>query len=198
MKDERICPSCGKAALPVATRCPRCGIGFDLRFDRPAVNPRPSRNGLMWAGLLALLALIAANGLRQWAGQKEVSIAGMPAPPLPSAVTSTPAVAERDPVAPVATTARTEPAPVPAPARPSLPPPARRAALPAAAQRYASTWINVRSARSSQAPVLRVLQPGESVQVDSLAQGWYQIVTADEVQGYADRRLLSEAAPLNR
>ncbi len=222
MKEPRICPSCGKSALPVATRCPGCGCAFELRYDRPAVDASPSRKGLVTAGALAVLALLGANGLRQWGGsdRTETHSAGMAAPPkaapapkpvVAAAPDSTPTRAERTPAPPVATVAVAVPAPAPAkPAStPATPPaPVTRIAAPAPARneratvqgiaRYASTWINVRSARSSQAPVVRVLKPGEAVHVDSLAEGWYQVVTTDAVQGYADRRLLSDEVPVNR
>ncbi|MFN8652191.1 MAG: SH3 domain-containing protein [Gemmatimonadales bacterium] len=134
-----------------------------------------------------------------------------PKPVVAAAPDSTPTRAERTPAPPVATVAVAVPAPAPAkPAStPATPPaPVTRIAAPAPARneratvqgiaRYASTWINVRSARSSQAPVVRVLKPGEAVHVDSLAEGWYQVVTTDAVQGYADRRLLSDEVPVNR
>lgn len=218
MKDARICPSCGKSALPVATRCPGCGCAFELRYDRPAVDASPSRKGLFTAGALAILALLGANGLRQWgaADRSETHLAGMAAPPrtapapepvVVSQPDSSGTRAERTATAPVATVAVAAPAPLPAkPA--AVAAPVIRTPAPAATRtervsnqgiaRYASTWINVRSARSSQAPVVRVLKPGEAVQVDSLAEGWYQVVTADAVQGYADRRLLSDEVPVNR
>ncbi len=221
MREPRICPSCGKSALPVATRCPGCGCAFELRYDRPAVDASPSRKGLVTAGALAILALIGANGLRQWGAsdRSETHMAGMAAPPKAETAPAPVVVAHRDssetraertPAPPVATV--TVAAPAPAPAKPAVvpapsapvtrtpaPTPVRTARLSSEGiARYASTWINVRSARSSQAPVVRVLKPGEAVQVDSLAEGWYQVVTADAVQGYADRRLLSDEAPVNR
>lgn len=219
MKDPRICPSCGKAALPVATRCPGCGCAFELRYDRPAVDASPSRRGLVTAGVLAVIALIGANGLRQMgAGDRsDTHLAGMPAPPATAKAPvasargkpeSTPTRAERDSVPPSVATEPAKGAPAqpasPAPTTATVPvrvvspsPSAKRVAPPGPS-RYASTWINVRSARSPRAPVVRVLKPGEAVHVDSLAEGWYQVVTTDAVLGYADRRLLTDEVPANR
>ena len=220
MREQRICPSCGKSALPVATRCPGCGCAFELRYDRPAVDASPSRKGLFTAGALAIIALLGANGLRQWGAtdRSETHLAGMSAPPK-SAPAPAPVVAAQ-PDSTVTRAERTAPPPAATVAvAASSQPPAKPAAVVAAPKapvartpapsridrassqgiaRYASTWINVRSARSAQAPVVRVLKPGEAVQVDSLAEGWYQVVTADAVQGYADRRLLSDEVPVNR
>lgn len=194
MKDERVCPSCGKPALPVATRCPKCGYGFETRYDRPYTDT-PRRTGL-FGGLLLLviIAMILANALRRHGGGRTAeppNEAGMPAPAATPISDShrQPVVTSRP--APVARTAPTAPVPL-ATARPIQPAPA---ALPSGTHRYATTWINLRSARSTRAPIVKVLRPGEIVRIDSLGQGWYQVVTADRIQGYADRRLLSEAPP---
>jgi hypothetical protein len=47
--------------------------------------------------------------------------------------------------------------------------------------------------RSVGAPVEAVLTPGDTVMVDSLAQGWYRVALEGEVLGYAQRSKL--AAP---
>jgi ribosomal protein L40E/uncharacterized protein YgiM (DUF1202 family) len=208
MKEERICPSCGKAALPVATRCPKCGYAFELRYERP--RPDTSRRTSLFVGLLILVivALVASNALRQRGAARPseaVREAGMPAAPAQPAVDSTPAPAvssEKPAVLAEAPAPKTTPVAVPSPATPAAKPPAAVAATIAApktvrsaGRRYATTWINVRSARNNRASVVRVLKPGEAVSIDSLDQGWYQVVTADRIQGYADRRLLSDAPP---
>jgi SH3 domain-containing protein len=206
VKDERICPSCGKPALPVATRCPKCGYAFETRYDRPHADS-PRRVGL-FGGLLLLVivALLVANALRRHGGSRSgepLHEAGMPAPAgSPSADTGSAGPVKTAQPAPVAV--RAPPAPASAAKEAPRPPapvtaaaPARPApvALPPGGRRYATTWINVRSARSNRAPILKVLRPGEVVRIDSLDQGWYQVVTADQVQGYADHRLLSDAPP---
>lgn len=194
MKDERICPSCGKPALPVATRCPKCGYGFETRYDRPSADS-PRRVGL-FGGLLLLviLALILANALHRHGGSRSgepLHAAGMPAP-----AATTPANSAKAPVIAARPTLATKAAPAPpAPAATAKPTPPAPVSLPAGSHRYATTWINLRSARSNKAPIVKVLRPGEMVRIDSLGEGWYQVVTADRVQGYADRRLLSEAPP---
>jgi SH3-like domain-containing protein len=65
----------------------------------------------------------------------------------------------------------------------------------AAQRRYASTWTNVRADRSNTAPVIRILRPGEVVQVDSLKQGWYRLVTDEQATGYVDQRYLDTLPP---
>ncbi len=197
MKDERVCPSCGKAALPVATRCPRCGYAFETRYDRPRGETGP-RAGLVTAlAALVVLALVAANALRSRGPERGAEVhreAALPAPAAPGAVA--PESTQQRPATPLATQPPAPSAAVtPAPALAAAPAPSR----PVLGQhRYASTWINLRAARSSKATIVRVLRPGEPVRVDSLDQGWYQVVTSDQITGYADRRLLTDAAPVAR
>lgn len=126
------------------------------------------------------------------------------APPAPAPDTTTV-------VLPAETTVVT-PAPVPAPpaAEPSKPEPVKVVDTPAPApaaqptpprefdpgrQRYANTWANVRSERSSTAAVLQVLDRGEIVAVDSLEGGWYRVTTDRPVTGYVDQQFLDTLPP---
>lgn len=204
--NDRVCPSCGKAALSVATRCPRCGCAFDARYDRQ-IDSRPRRPKVP-AGLLivfAVVAVVAANFLWKSGRLPRRPVANAPPPvAAPVKVPEPP----RQP-APVASEPVTQPTPgdsdqrvAPAPPATAPSPPARVVApssepvnLGAGERRFATTWINVRAVRSNQSRVVRVLRPGEAVQVDSLGQGWYRIVSGEP--GYADRRLLATAPPAN-
>jgi hypothetical protein len=60
--------------------------------------------------------------------------------------------------------------------------------------RFASTWVNVRADRSGRAPVVQILEPGDTVLVDSLRRGWYRAVSDGQTLGYVDRSLV-RAAP---
>jgi hypothetical protein len=48
--------------------------------------------------------------------------------------------------------------------------------------------VNVRADRSRRAPVVRILQPGELVQLDLLEEGWYRVVADRGSLGYVDGR----------
>ncbi len=61
--------------------------------------------------------------------------------------------------------------------------------------RWTSTWVNVRSERSGDTPVVRTLNPGERLQVDSLANGWWRVYIDGQFQGYVANRLLLEEPP---
>jgi uncharacterized protein YgiM (DUF1202 family) len=63
-----------------------------------------------------------------------------------------------------------------------------------ALQRIAQVWANVRAERSNTAAIVRVLNPGEVVAVDSLQQGWYRVVT-DQGVGYVDQHYLDTLPP---
>jgi hypothetical protein len=62
-------------------------------------------------------------------------------------------------------------------------------------RRYAQTWVNVRDARRRASASMRVLNPGEAVQVDSLQVGWYRVVVDGRPGGYVHRSNLGTAPP---
>jgi hypothetical protein len=62
-------------------------------------------------------------------------------------------------------------------------------------RRYAQTWVNIRDARRRASPAIRVLNPGEAVQVDSLQVGWYRVVVDGRPGGYVHRSNLGTAPP---
>ncbi|MEO8637030.1 MAG: hypothetical protein ABI587_17275 [Gemmatimonadales bacterium] len=202
-----ICPSCGQKALSVATRCPRCGVAFEDQFlSRARSAPRPRRTPLVFLIAGVVVALLGANALMQ---RLSTGPQGMsPPPPRATAVRPTPPVEPRPAprheapsasleslgTAPPAQVTIDSPAPAPHVVESAAP---TVAAAPtrtvATRRRYASTWMNVRADRSTTAPVLRILRPGEAVEVDSLARGWYRVWSDRLPIGYVDRRLLHDA-----
>ena len=63
------------------------------------------------------------------------------------------------------------------------------------ARRFARTWVNVRGARARAAPAVRVLNPGDAVQVDSLSGGWYRVLIDGRAAGYVHRSNLDPVPP---
>ena len=223
-----ICSSCGQKALSVATRCPRCGLAFEEQFlSRLRSRPRSRSMPLVVLIVGTVVALFGANALMRRLTGVPQGLAPPPAPTVtaapagavvPRPTADTQSVLRRDvpaasseslvPAAParvvVDTTAppprvAVPPAPVSAVVVPAPVVPAPvRAGSPATERRHASIWTNVRAARSNTAPVRRILRPGEAVQVDSLARGWYRVVADGLPVGYADRRLLLDSlAPVS-
>jgi len=208
------CPDCNQKALSVATRCPRCGLAFEGRFAGPPVKrSRPIVPILLLtgglAGVLVVVNLVvrgtgAAPAARTATARAPVVKApvaseGMVPPPRPESARQpavAPAAVESVPTAPPA---RIEPAPQPVVEAP--PPVARPVAEPpvdlavAGEPRYASTWVNVRAGRSPSAPVLRTLEPGELVAVDTPQQGWYRVLNGGRETGYVDGRFLDTTPP---
>jgi len=82
----------------------------------------------------------------------------------------------------------------PAPAEPAAPP-APISAPTSAQPRWASTWVNVREARDPEAPVVRVLTPGESVAVADYQSGWWVVYVQNQRVGYAANSLLLSEPP---
>lgn len=217
-----VCPNCGQNALPVATRCPKCGVAFESQFIRHAPpQPRRAPVGLILAG--AVLTILAGNALWLKFGAAPAAAPFVRKPVPAPAPAPSPALAEAKPAAESLAVHRDTAASAPAPApRPSIPPaaPPRVAQRPApstpapavattvplatvaavatggpAKRLYSSTWLNLRADRRNSAPVLRVLKPGEVVRVDSLSQGWYRVVSDADQPGWVDRRLLDTLPP---
>jgi len=205
--NDTVCPKCGHKALSVATRCPRCGQAFDTRYyQHSSQGPRRKLAipGLLIAGVV--LMILAANAVWRLPGTtsgrptQSGALAPSPAPqPGPGQKVAAPAVRadslavapsrERTPASdppPPIQTGNRAPAPIP-------PEPTAMVSSTGVISRYASTWINIRSRRSPRAPVLRILRPGDLVQVDSLQVGWYRVVSQQRPFGYVDRRLLSNS-----
>ncbi|MBK6422900.1 MAG: SH3 domain-containing protein [Gemmatimonadetes bacterium] len=139
---------------------------------RPVAAPAPDTARRAPAAVAARESLPAAEVV---IAPRPAADSARPAAPAP-APASVPAPAPVTPPRPAVTAPPPEPAPDPEPA--------------SGEARYASTWVNVRSGRSPNAPVTRVLNPGESVAVDQPDQGWLRVRTAGEVLGYVDARFL--------
>jgi hypothetical protein len=72
------------------------------------------------------------------------------------------------------------------------PAPVTPAAAIALARRFARTWVNVRGRAT---PTVRVLNPGQAVQVDSLSRGWYRVLIDGRAAGYVYRSNLDPVSP---
>jgi hypothetical protein len=64
-----------------------------------------------------------------------------------------------------------------------------------AIRRYAQTWVNVRGDRTRSAPTVAMLNPGDSVTVDSLVRGWYRVLVDGRTLGYVHRFTLDVSRP---
>lgn len=165
------CPQCGRKALSVATRCPHCGVAFPSQpLRRPTSSHRLDRLRLVLAvgGVLVVGAALLAVVVRRL-GSKPAA----PARETPSVDTSQ-ARAALPAAVPADSTAEGV-APLP--------------------KRFARTWVNVRSARGRAAPAVRVLDPGDAVQVDSLSRGWYRVLIDGRAAGYVHRSNLDPVPP---
>lgn len=206
------CPECGKKALSIASRCPHCARVFEnyLRQPPETVLRRPRIPGsLIIAGVLT--AIVVVSG-----AQREVRVtAGMSPPPAPARATpparppaARPAAASVSPkatvtpvlvgeltpdsataVTPIADSTPAAP-PIADTAAVESPPPTPPVADDDTEPRLASTWVNVRADRSGRAPVVTILEPGDTVLVDSLSRGWYRAVSDGQTLGYVDRSLV--------
>lgn len=169
------CPQCGRKALSVATRCPHCGVAFPskpLRRSAPGYRLDRLRPVLAVGGVLLLGAILLAVVVPRL-GSK----AAAPAPGTPSGEASPTRAATPAGAMPADSTVEGV-----APASPL-------------ARRFARTWVNVRGARARAAPAVRVLNPGDAVQVDSLSGGWYRVLIDGRAAGYVHRSNLDPVPP---
>ena len=169
------CPQCGRKALSVATRCPHCGVAFPFkplgqsapgyRWDR--LRPVLAVGGVLLLG--AALLTVVVPRLRPKA-----------APTAPAA-----SAGETSPTLATPPGARAADSTVEGPASVANP----------LATRVARTWVNVRGGRGRATPAVRVLNPGDVVQVDSLNRGWYRVLIDGRAAGYVHRSNLDPVSP---
>ena len=200
------CPQCGQRALAVATRCPRCGYGFvQHRLTRGERRIVRKHNLPMWIGGGVVILAIVFLAVRGNEGTGRITV-----PPVSSGLERSPdtgetVTAESDSVqaneadsavvsAVVEIDSTTPPALDTAPQVVATPPREIVPLVPAD-YRYAQTWVNVRAGRSGTADAVRILDPGERVEVDSLRLGWYRILIDGRPLGYVDRSLLGPEPP---
>jgi hypothetical protein len=176
----------------VATRCPHCGHAFFRDpYEETRYEPR-TRLG----PILVAVGLLAAAGVGMWAvsrqgplgpGARTTPVTTRAPAPAPAAIDTSPA-------------ARPEPAPITALALEAAPPadtpPAPPAREVARASRWASTWANVREAPDLSAPVVRVLDPGEQVEVGERDQGYWRVYVDGRPVGYVAASLLLREPPV--
>ena len=158
---DRECPACGKHALSIATRCPRCGQEFPARPVRWQAAPEARRlpplptMGVILLVAAGLFSLVARRGL---ARDRE---------PLATGEVRGEASFALD-------TARAAASPVLPDSAPSA----------EAVPRYARTWTKVHERRSAKADLVAVLLPGDTVLADSLKAGWWRVALEGRVIGY--------------
>lgn len=172
---------CGKCGEPVAVHasvCRNCGVP-DPRRKRLRIPPRFA----VGVGVSAALLVTA------------VSSSERPARPPVAVIPDTAALS----VAPSADTDSTLPGPVLS-SRPIVPAPERPAQVafprPTADSmtdgevRWTNTWVNVRSGRGRSYSVVRTIDPGEVVVVDSLRLGWWAVIADGERVGFVANSVL--------
>jgi hypothetical protein len=173
------CSECGKRALSVATRCPHCGFQFPSRpLQRAGEAHSLGRHGTKAALAGAVLAAIVVAAIL-------VRRSSVEAVAVSTDVPGTIAPVQSAPPRPSAAVDSLDSAPA---ATPSSQPSGGRSV-----RRYARTWVHVRGDRDRAAPSVRILNPGEGVQVDSLNRGWYRVLVNDRMIGYVHRSMLGDA-----
>ena len=190
------CRRCGKIVARKAATCEFCGY------------PQRRRRRLRWAaaGLLGCAAVAVTTwGVVRRVRGPEPPQRVEPAPPpattaLPESGVVVAAPADsgtvRDSQPPRADTIVVPPPPgrdsAVAPASPQVVTPAPRRISTSTLNRWTLTWANIREGAGSEYAVVRVLQPGERVQVADMARGWWAVYRNGVFEGYVANSLLSD------
>ncbi len=165
----KACPQCGQKVAGAAQVCPGCS--YRLSQHTPEING----SGASWfvpvllGVALVVLGVFLAIRTRPDGGLQPSASS---APPPAASVAAPPADSVAPP--PVA-----EPTP----------------ALPSTQTKWTSDWVNVREGRALTAPILRVLTPGQRVQVDSLRVRWWLVYLDGQRIGYVHQTVIQDEAP---
>lgn len=202
------CPKCGRKVMSVASVCPHCSFSLSehrvLEAHRssgtrcsschqtiPAgatqcphcLSARPGRRPLWWAIPATLVVLVAAIAL--FLGRRE----RQPRAELAVPVQPDTSLAEQLPDSQPAESIPSTTTPIVAQAPPAP------ATTPQTVTRWTSTWVNVREDRSPSSQVLRILNPGQRVDVADLQRGWWALYAGGEMIGYVARSTLHDEPP---
>lgn len=213
------CRSCGHQVRTRTHVCPNCGAQDPARWPRAARSALAAAAGVAAVGVLAMV--VTTNGLPGHAAPSLAAAATRPSTMArpetarvervrPGSKTGRVAAPHATPAAPKAPVHHASPAVADSAPRIATDPVASRAPAPttlvtaagAAATaatvpetRWTTTWVNVRTGPSNEAPVLRVLGPGTAVQVTVGKWGWWAVRVGSDSVGYVAGELLSDRKP---
>ena len=184
------CPQCGKRVLSVASTCPKCGFSLSEQRKKDShttkatlcrschreIAPksqlcphcgevRPSRGAKPWP-------IVGGIGLVLLVAALLITCRARDEPPEPKSL------AEAVATTPDSATASTTPA-----------------QLPATRTKWTVNWANVRAGPSNQDSIVRVLLPGQQVEVDDQGRAWWLVYLDGERLGFVSRSLLADSLP---
>ncbi len=201
------CPQCGHKVLSVASTCPECGFSLseqrkrDSLASRAAIcrhchreitatsklcphcgETRPVSKPPKWlVPAILVVGLLIAVFFIPWGGSEDP----IPQPAEPVAAAES-----------VATTRDTTPTPPPTAAAvstttPQVPTPA----APQTLTKWTADWANMREDRDVDSDVVRVLLPGEQIEVADLESRWWAVYVDGRRVGYVSASLVVNEIP---
>lgn len=217
------CPNCGQRALDVATRCPKCafvlaqnpmqlGRESDLVVcrrchkmiprealtcsycGRRKVAYRPWIIGGVFAAVAIALLGAGVVAVRWCCGPTGTDAARQSAPaPAPLEVVPQPRAEQGSEERARSTGRQEQEAPRAEDVPPRVPP--GEAATPGTVVRWTRDWVNLRAGRGVGTLILRVLRPGERLEVGSPQSGWWAVYVDGTVVGYVAGSELTATPP---
>ena len=200
------CPQCGHKVLSVASTCPKCGFSLTEQRKRDSVARRaaicrhchreiaataklcphcgktkPVSKPPPWLvpAILVVGLLIAVFFILRGGSEDPIP---QPAEPV-AAAESVPTTRDTTPTPP--------PAAVTVPTRPQISAPA----APQTLTRWTADWANMREDRNVSSDVVRVLLPGEQIEVADLANRWWAVHVDGRRVGYISASLVVNEIP---
>jgi hypothetical protein len=148
------------------------------------------------AGSVVVLARTGVLPAPPWTPQGTGSKAVAAAPHADTPASDTTVAAAPIIVSPPETvaTARIDAA-APPPAVLVAPAPRTETRLPALRAKWTAEWANVRADRTVASPVVRVLAPGQKVEIGDLELGWWALFENGTLLGYVANSVLTETPP---
>jgi len=218
------CPRCGRKVLSVASVCPNCSFSLTeqraIDAQRGGGNRchqchqalpasmsvcphcgEPRRSGRHWRWVVPGVALAAVIAVVLFALPKVDADQRQQNEAIPTARQPD---SQPDPVQPqpqqTVTSERSPAAPLDSAAAGSTTTPPRTSPIPSPSEgptvtRWASEYVNVRERRAIGSDVVRILNPGERVEVAHSWRGWWAVFENGQQVGYVDGSYLQDQPP---
>jgi DNA-directed RNA polymerase subunit RPC12/RpoP len=171
------CRECGHQVRTRTRMCPHCGAQDPARWSRAA---RTALMATLGVGALVVLALVATS--------RRLADGTLPAVATPETTATVVARPETTTAPPAPTTAT-------ASAGDTVSKSANADSSAGLQTRWTTSWVNLRSAPSNEAPIVRVLRPGTAVHGTAAKWGWWATHLSGDSVGYVAGALLSTREP---
>ena len=176
----RACPQCGQKVAGAAQVCPGCSYRLSQH------TPEIKESGASWfVPVLLGVALVVMGVVLSIRTRSDGELR-------PSASSAPPPPPSQSPLPPAGGIA-----PPPTDSAVPLPVGDPTIVLPSTQTKWTSEWANVREGRGLTDSILRILTPGQRVEVDSLRARWWLVYLDGQRIGYVHQTVIQDEAPVD-